>query len=195
MPIVTTELHYDSAFQLLVATMLSAQCTDARINRVTPALFGAFPDAASMSAADESDVVELIKSVSYPNAKARHLCQMAQQLVERHDGVVPDSGEALEALAGVGRKTANVVLAVWFKQARIPVDTHVFRVSRRLGLVSGAADSPAKVEQELYRYVPRELSANAHHWLLLHGRYICRSRKARCGDCPFDVFCPSAYKV
>ncbi|MCD8289649.1 MAG: endonuclease III [Prevotella sp.] len=191
MPVVTTELHFDSAFQLLVATMLSAQCTDKRINLVTPALFRAYPDAKSMAGAGD-DLFELIKSVSYPNAKAKHLKQMATALVERFEGEVPGDSEKLESLPGVGRKTANVVLAVWFKQARIAVDTHVFRVSHRLGLVPETASTPAKTEQYLYKFIPPHLAADAHHWLLLHGRYTCQSRRPKCAECPFETFCPSA---
>ncbi|MCD8305427.1 MAG: endonuclease III [Prevotella sp.] len=191
MPVVTTELHFDSAFQLLVATMLSAQCTDKRINLVTPALFRAYPDARSMAGAGD-DLAELIKSVSYPNAKAKHLKQMAAALVERFEGEVPGDSEKLESLPGVGRKTANVVLAVWFKQARIAVDTHVFRVSHRLGLVPETASTPAKTEQYLYKFIPPRLAADAHHWLLLHGRYTCQSRRPKCAECPFETFCPSA---
>ncbi len=191
MPEVTTELTHESAFQLLVATMLSAQCTDKRVNMVTPALFTAYPDARAMARASERDLTEYISSVSYPNAKARHLKEMARTLVEKFEGEVPDSGEELESLPGVGRKTANVMLAVWFGKARIAVDTHVYRVSHRLGLVPASANTPRKVEEALYKYIPKELSANAHHWLLLHGRYVCQSRRARCGECPFVAFCPS----
>ncbi len=195
MPVVTTELTHASAFQLLVATVLSAQCTDKRVNQVTPALFERFPDAESMARASEGELLQFIGSVSYPNAKARHLRALSQALVERFDGDVPADGDALESLPGVGRKTANVMLAVWFKEARIAVDTHVFRVSHRLGLVPTSANTPRKVEEALYKYIPRELSANAHHWLLLHGRYVCQSRKARCGECPFGSFCPSKGKA
>ncbi len=195
MPVVTTELTHESAFQLLVATVLSAQCTDKRVNMVTPALFAAYPDAVSMARASEEDLLAYVRSVSYPNAKARHLRALAQAIVERFAGEVPADGDELESLPGVGRKTANVMLAVWFKKARIAVDTHVFRVSHRLGLVPASADTPRKVEEALYKYIPKELSANAHHWLLLHGRYVCQSRKARCGECPFGQLCPSKGKV
>ncbi len=192
MPVVTTELRFGSAFQLLAATMLSAQCTDERINRVTPELFRLYPDAASMAGAGTDDILRLIKSVSYPNSKARHLKEMSAMLVERFGGEVPADGDLLESLPGVGRKTANVVLAVCFRQARIAVDTHVFRVSHRLGLVPESASTPAKVEEQLYKYIPPERAADAHHWLLLHGRYVCRSRNPKCGECPFAGFCPSA---
>ncbi len=192
MPEVTTELNFGSAFQLLVATMLSAQCTDVRINQVTPELFRIYPDAHAMAKADEDDLFELIRSVSYPRAKSKHLKQLAEQLVNDFNGEVPSQREQLESLAGVGRKTANVILAVWFGKSTIAVDTHVFRVSHRLGLVPKTADTPLKVEQALYKYIPEAMAADAHHWLLLHGRYICQSRKAKCEECPFASFCPSS---
>ncbi len=194
MPKVTTELQFGSVFQLLVATMLSAQCTDKRINQVTPALFRQYPDAASMAKADETELFEYIKSVSYPNAKARHLAQMARMLVDEYDGEVPTDFNDLVRLPGVGRKTANVVEAVAYGQASMPVDTHVFRVSHRLGLVSKSATTPYHVEQELVRNIPQDDVAKAHHWLLLHGRYICTSRKPHCEKCPFDSFCPKNIK-
>ena len=194
MPKVTTELEFGTAFQLLVATLLSAQCTDVRINKVTPALFGRFPDASEMAKADVDEIYSYISSVSYPNAKAQHLKQLAEQLVNEHHGEVPSEREALESLAGVGRKTANVVLSVWFGKPAIAVDTHVFRVSHRLGLVPKAADTPLKVETELMRHIKPEEVGNAHHWLLLHGRYICQSRRPKCGECPFAEFCPGIMK-
>ncbi len=194
MPKVTTELQFGSVFQLLVATMLSAQCTDKRINQVTPALFRQYPDAASMAKADETELFEYIKSVSYPNAKARHLAQMARMLLDEYDGEVPTDFNDLVRLPGVGRKTANVVEAVAYGQASMPVDTHVFRVSHRLGLVSKSATTPYHVEQELVRNIPQDDVAKAHHWLLLHGRYICTSRKPHCEKCPFDSFCPKNIK-
>lgn len=192
MPVVTTELQFGSAYQLLVATLLSAQCTDARINQVTPNLFKCYPDALSMANADEDDIFDLIRSVSYPNAKAKHLKQMSQQLVNDFGGEVPSEREKLESLAGVGRKTANVVQAVWFGKPTLAVDTHVFRVSHRLGLVPKTADNPLKVELALHKYIPDEVVPDAHHWLLLHGRYICQSRKPKCGECPFADICPSS---
>ncbi len=195
MPAVTTELKYGNAFQLLVATMLSAQCTDVRINAITPQLFRFFPDAKAMAEAETDDIFRLIKSVSYPNSKAKHLKQMAIELLERFNGEVPDTNERLESLPGVGRKTANVVLAVWFHKSRIAVDTHVFRVSHRLGLVPESADTPLKTEQYLYKYIPEDMAADAHHWLLLHGRYVCQSRKAKCEECPFRAFCPSGTHI
>lgn len=192
LPNVSTELEFGSVFQLLVATILSAQCTDKRVNSVTPALFARFPDAKAMAEASDDELLELIHSVSYPNSKARHLVGMARTLMERFGGQVPQGMEELTSLPGVGRKTANVVQAVAFGMASMPVDTHVFRVSHRLGLVSDAATTPLKVELELTRYIPREKVSRAHHWLLLHGRYVCQARKPKCGGCPFAGFCPYA---
>lgn len=193
-PHVTTELLFASAFQLLVATVLSAQCTDKRVNQVTPDLFSHYPDARSMAQAEPDDVLEYIRSVSYPNAKARHLVAMARALVADHAGEVPESHNELVKLQGVGQKTANVVEAVWFGHATMAVDTHVFRVAHRLGLVPKEATTPLKVEQYLMRHIPQEDIPNAHHWLLLHGRYVCRSAKPLCADCPFDGFCPKLLK-
>lgn len=190
MPTVTTELEFGSVFQLLVATMLSAQCTDKRVNMVTPELFRHYPDAKTMSTATDDDLLELIHSVSYPNSKARHLREMACQLMEKFGGEVPSDMDSLTSLAGVGRKTANVVQAVAFDMASMPVDTHVFRVSHRLGLVPRSATTPLAVERELKRNIPNELMSRAHHWLLLHGRYICQARKPHCEKCPFSNFCP-----
>lgn len=190
MPEVTTELEFGSLFQLLVATMLSAQCTDKRINQVTPALFKKYPDAQTMATADESELYEYIKSVSYPNAKARHLAGMSRLIVDEFNGEVPRSFDELVKLPGVGRKTANVIEAVAFGRASMPVDTHVFRVSHRLGLVGKAAKTPLLVEKELVKNIPPQDVAKAHHWLLLHGRYICTSRKPHCEKCPFEGFCP-----
>lgn len=194
MPQVTTELEFGSAFQLLVATLLSAQCTDKRINMVTPALFARYPDARSMAAATVDEVYELIRSVSYPNAKAQHLVEMSCQLVERFNGEVPESAADLTSLAGVGRKTANVIRAVWFGKATMAVDTHVYRVSHRMGLVPATADSPRKVEDYLMANIPEADIPNAHHWLLLHGRYICKSAKPLCEQCFFNEHCPKRLK-
>lgn len=194
MPLVTTELEFGSAFQLLVATLLSAQCTDKRINMVTPALFARYPNARSMAAATVDEVYELIRSVSYPNAKAKHLVEMSCQLVERFNGEVPESAADLTSLAGVGRKTANVIRAVWFGKATMAVDTHVYRVSHRMGLVPATADSPRKVEDYLMANIPEADSPNAHHWLLLHGRYICKSAKPLCEQCFFNEHCPKRLK-
>ena len=194
MPRVTTELEFGSAFQLLVATLLSAQCTDKRINMVTPALFARYPDARSMAAATVDEVYELIRSVSYPNAKAKHLVEMSCQLVERFNGEVPESAADLTSLAGAGRKTANVIRAVWFGKATMAVDTHVYRVSHRMGLVPATADSPRKVEDYLMANIPEADIPNAHHWLLLHGRYICKSAKPLCEQCFFNEHCPKRLK-
>ena len=194
MPRVTTELEFGSAFQLLVATLLSAQCNDKRINMVTPALFARYPDARSMAAATVDEVYELIRSVSYPNAKAKHLVEMSCQLVERFNSEVPESAADLTSLAGVGRKTANVIRAVWFGKATMAVDTHVYRVSHRMGLVPATADSPRKVEDYLMANIPEADIPNAHHWLLLHGRYICKSAKPLCEQCFFNEHCPKRLK-
>jgi endonuclease-3 len=194
MPEAQTELQFGSVFQLLVAVMLSAQCTDKRINMVTPELFRRFPDARAMAAVEVDEIYEYIKSVSYPNAKADHLLQMARMLVERYDGEVPDDMDQLLALPGVGRKTANVVQSVAFGRSAMAVDTHVFRVSHRLGLVAKTADTPYKVEQELVRNIPVEDIPRAHHWLILHGRYVCKARKPHCNKCALSACCPSASK-
>lgn len=194
MPRVTTELEFGSAFQLLVATLLSAQCTDKRINMVTPALFARYSDARSMAGATVDEVYDLIRSVSYPNAKAKHLVEMSCQLVERFNGEVPESAADLTSLAGVGRKTANVIRAVWFGKATMAVDTHVYRVSHRMGLVPVTADSPRKVEDYLMANIPEADIPNAHHWLLLHGRYICKSAKPLCEQCFFNEHCPKRLK-
>lgn len=187
---VTTELEFGSAFQLLVATLLSAQCTDKRINQVTPALFARYPDAPSMAQATAEDIFTFVRSVSYPNSKSKHLVEMAQMLVRDFEGEVPDNTTDLVKLPGVGRKTANVVQAVWYGKAKIAVDTHVYRVSHRLGLVSQKSNTPLKVELELMKYIPEADVSSAHHWLLLHGRYICQSLRPKCEKCPFEAICP-----
>jgi endonuclease-3 len=192
MPEVQTELEFGSVFQLLVAVVLSAQCTDKRINAVTPELFRHYPDAKTMAEAEPEDLLEYIKSVSYPNAKAEHLIKMARQLTERHNGEVPSDMNLLLDLPGVGRKTANVIQAVAFGKSAMAVDTHVFRVSHRLGLVGKKADTPYKVEQELVKNIPVEDIPRAHHWLLLHGRYVCTARKPHCEKCDLTAVCPSA---
>ena len=194
MPHVTTELLFGSAFQLLAATLLSAQCTDKRINQVTPALFARFPDAKAMAQADIEDVYELIKSVSYPNAKAKHLVEMSRQIVSDFGGEVPQESADLVKLAGVGRKTANVIRAVWFGKATMAVDTHVYRVSHRMGLVPRTANTPRKVEDYLMAHIPEADIPDAHHWLLLHGRYICKSTKPLCDQCFFEQYCPKLLK-
>lgn len=189
-PEVTTELEFGSVFQLLVAVVLSAQCTDKRVNQVTPELFAHYPDAQAMAEADESEIYEYVKSVSYPNAKARHLVELSRMLVDEYDGEVPNDFDALLRLPGVGRKTANVMQAVAFGQSAMPVDTHVYRVSHRLGLVPSTADTPLKVEKMLVKHIPAEDLARAHHWLLLHGRYVCTSRKPHCDKCELSNICP-----
>ena len=190
MPITTTELQFTTAFELIVATLLSAQCTDKRINQVTPELFAAYPTPLAMSQAEVYEVFEYIRSVSYPNAKAKHLVEMAKMLVEQFNGEVPEKREDLMKLPGVGRKTANVVQAVWFGKATMAVDTHVYRVSHCMGLVPKTANTPLKVEETLYKYIPAEDVPNAHHWLILHGRYVCLSRTPQCAKCVFDKICP-----
>ena len=190
MPEVDTELTYGSVFQLLVAVVLSAQCTDKRVNQVTPELFQRYPDAQHMAQAEPDEILDYISSVSYPNAKAQHLVALSKMLVEEYGGEVPQEMSQLVRLPGVGRKTANVVQAVGFGQSAIAVDTHVYRVSHRLGLVPPTANTPYKVEMELRRNIPEADRADAHHWLLLHGRYICQSRKPRCEECPFEQICP-----
>ena len=190
MPKVTTELEYGSVFQLLVAVVLSAQCTDKRVNMITPSLFERFPDAKAMAEAEADEVYEYIKSVSYPNSKSRHLVDMARMLMSDFAGEVPTSMDELMSLPGVGRKTANVIQAVAFGRSVIAVDTHVFRVSHRLGLVPRTANTPYKVEQELLRNVPADDVPRAHHWLLLHGRYVCTSRSPHCSECGLSDVCP-----
>lgn len=187
---VSTELMFGSAFQLLCATLLSAQCTDKRINAITPALFAKFPDAKTMAKADVDDVFELVKSVSYPNSKANHLVEMARMLVNNYGGEIPSDPNELVKLPGVGRKTANVLQAVWFGKPTLAVDTHVYRVSHRLGLVPNEANTPRKVENYLMKNIPLNEVSSAHHWILLHGRYICKSMRPLCEKCPFDTFCP-----
>ena len=192
MPEVQTELEFGSVFQLLVAVILSAQCTDKRINQVTPELFSHYPDATSMAKAEVDEVYEYISSVSYPNSKAEHLVKMARILVEKYGGEVPSDMNQLLDLPGVGRKTANVIQSVAFGKSTMAVDTHVFRVSHRLGLVSKSDDTPYKVEQSLIKNIPVEDIPRAHHWLLLHGRYVCTSRKPHCDRCGLITCCPSA---
>lgn len=189
-PNVTTELQFGSAFQLLCATLLSAQCTDKRINEVTPALFAKYPTPELMAKASVDDVLEYVRSVSYPNAKSRHLVEMSRMLVEQFGGVIPDDPKELVKLPGVGRKTANVLQAVWFGKATMAVDTHVYRVSHRLGLVPKTSNTPRKVEDYLMTHIPETDVRDAHHWLLLHGRYVCQSARPKCEKCPFESFCP-----
>ena len=195
MPDVSSELAYTTPFQLLVAVVLSAQCTDKRVNMVTPALFSAFPTAESMSESTEEEIFSYIKSVSYPNSKSKHLLGLSKMLVSEYGGEVPDTLESLTRLPGVGRKTANVIQAVLWNKAAFAVDTHIFRVSHRLGLVSDKATTPYVVEQELTKNFPDELIPRAHHWLLLHGRYVCQSRKAKCNECGLQDVCKSYGKL
>ena len=186
---VGSELNFGSPFQLLVAVMLSAQCTDKRVNAVTPALFGKYPDAASLAKAGFEDVYELVKSVSYPNSKSRHITAMAAMLVSDFNSEVPSDPDELVKLPGVGRKTANVVAAIIYGKPVIAVDTHVFRVSRRIGLSRGT--TVEAVCRDLTGHIPAEKRADAHHWLLLHGRYICTARNPKCAECPITDFCAS----
>ena len=190
MPMPETELHYETPFQLLVAVILSAQCTDKRINQVTPRLFNDFPTAEAMAATTPDVIFEYIRSVSYPNNKAKHLVAIAKMLQEKFGGDVPSTGEQLEQLPGVGRKTANVIQAVIFQKARMAVDTHVFRVSHRMGLVGKGCTTPLSVEKELVRNIPEELIPTAHHWLILHGRYVCQARRPKCEECGLLGICP-----
>ncbi|MCK8623817.1 endonuclease III [Prevotella sp. E13-27] len=189
MPEADTELEFADTFQLVVAVVLSAQCTDKRVNMVTPALFRRFPNARAMAESSADEIYEYVKSVSYPNSKASHLFEMSKLLVERHNGEVPSTMDELLALPGIGRKTANVVQAVAFGRSTLAVDTHVFRVSHRLGLVSKSANTPFKVETELTKHIPDEIIPRAHHWLLLHGRYVCTARNPKCDDCGLCNLC------
>lgn len=188
MPWPETELHYQNPFQLLVAVILSAQCTDKRINLVTPELFSAFATPQKLAEAEQPEVYEYIKSVTYPNNKAKAIIAMAKTLVERFDGQVPDNIDDLTSLPGVGRKTANVILAVVYGKAAMAVDTHVFRVSERLGLTTNSK-TPLATERALMRHIPADLVPKAHHWLILHGRYICKARKPECGSCYLTDIC------
>lgn len=190
-----SELDYESPFQLLVAVILSAQCTDKRVNMVTPRLFADIPDAFTMAASSFDVVFDYIKSVSYPNSKAQHLIDMARILVSDFNGEVPSDMNDLLRLPGVGRKTANVVQAVAFGKSAMAVDTHIFRVSHRLGLVSSKCTTPFAVEQVLTKHIPDVDIPDAHHWLLLHGRYICMARKPKCADCGLRDYCKSYPKI
>lgn len=187
-PDAETELHYTNPYELLVAVILSAQCTDKRVNIVTPPLFEKYPDAKSLSKASFDDINEFIKSVSFANNKTRHLMGMSQLLVEKHNGNVPDNMEELVALPGVGRKTANVIMSVIYEQPNMAVDTHVFRVSARIGLTTNAK-TPLQTELQLLKYIPKELVHTAHHWIILHGRYICVARRPKCEQCGLKPAC------
>ena len=188
MPVAESELVFHSPFQCLVAVMLSAQCTDKRVNMVTPALFEAFPTPEAMAKATSDEVFEYVKSVSYPRSKAEHLVAMAQRLVEVYGSVVPDNIEDLQTLQGVGSKTANVVCAVIWNQPTMAVDTHIFRVSERLGLTTNSKN-PLQTEKALVQYIPEDVIPKAHHWLLLHGRYVCQARKPQCEQCGIREYC------
>ena len=194
MPVAETELHYNTPFELLVAVILSAQCTDRRVNQVTPALFRDYPTAEAMALATPEVIFEYIRSISYPNNKARHLVAMARMLEEEFQGEVPADLKQLTRLPGVGRKTANVILSVVWNQATMAVDTHVFRVSHRIGLVPDSCSTPLAVEKELTRHIPSDLIPKAHHWLILHGRYVCTARSPHCEACGLSEVCRFARK-
>lgn len=188
-PIAETELVYDNPFQLLVAVILSAQCTDKRVNLTTPTIFKKYPSPQKMSKASFDDLFPLIKSISYPNNKTKHLIGMANILLEQFSGEVPMTVDELVQLPGVGRKTANVITSVIDEQPNMAVDTHVFRVSHRLGLVSTKATTPLAVEKELIKHIPPEHVHRAHHWLILHGRYTCLARNPKCAECGLKEWC------
>ena len=188
MPVAETELHYDTPYELLVAVILSAQCTDKRVNQITPPLFEKFPTVELMAESSVEEVFEYIRSCSYPNNKAKHLVGMAKMLTAQFGGVVPDDVDELQKLPGVGRKTANVIASVVFDKPAMAVDTHVFRVAARIGLTEGAKN-PLQTEQQLMEYIPENLVPKAHHWLILHGRYVCKARKPNCEQCGLTNFC------
>lgn len=188
MPVAETELHYGSPFELLVAVILSAQCTDKRVNLITPRLFKQYPTAEVMARAEVEDIFELIRSVSYPNAKAKYLVATSKLLVERFCGEVPESREELMKLPGVGRKTANVIASVIYGRPTMAVDTHVFRVANRIGLTTNSK-TPLETELTLVKYIPESLIPKAHHWLILHGRYVCVARKPHCSECGLAPYC------
>lgn len=189
-----TELHYDTPFHLLLAVILSAQCTDKRVNIVTPPLFEAYPDPASLASAREEDVFPYIKSVTFPNNKTRHLIRAAKVLMEEFGGEMPSDIDNLMKLPGVGRKTANVMLAVVYDKAAMAVDTHVFRVSNRIGLTNNSK-TPYATEKTLMRHIPAEMVPKAHHWLILHGRYVCKARKPDCDTCGIKRYCRTFEKT
>ncbi len=188
MPVAESELHYSTPFELLVAVILSAQCTDKRVNLTTPALFEAYPTAEAMAEASAEEIFPYIRSISYPNNKAHHLAAMARMLVEEFGGEVPSDLDDLQRLPGVGRKTANVIGAVIWQKEVMPVDTHVFRVAARIGLTRGAK-TPLQTERQLERHIPSSLLPIAHHWLILHGRYVCMARSPKCSKCGITRFC------
>ncbi|WP_224999978.1 endonuclease III [Cesiribacter sp. SM1] len=189
MPEAETELAFNNPYELLVAVILSAQCTDKRVNMTTPALFEAFPTARHLAASHFDELFPYIKSISYPNNKTKHLLGMAKMLVEEFNNEVPADVKLLQKLPGVGRKTANVIASVVYNQPTMAVDTHVFRVSKRLGLVNQKAKTPLEVEKELVKHIPENLIPHAHHWLILHGRYVCVARTPKCNVCPLTHFC------
>lgn len=188
MPVAESELNFENPYQLIVAVILSAQCTDKRVNMTTPAFFERFPDAESLSQATVEEIYSLIKSISYPNNKAKNLLGMAKSLVINYKGVVPDNVDDLQTLPGVGRKTANVVASVAFNKPAMAVDTHVFRVSARIGLTRNAKN-PLETEKQLVKYIPENIIPIAHHWLILHGRYVCKARKPDCENCGITSVC------
>ena len=188
MPVAETELHYTTPFELLVAVILSAQCTDKRVNMITPRLFRQYPTAEIRARAEGEDIFELVRSVSYPRAKAGYLVAMAQRLVADYQGEVPEEREELRKLPGVGRKTANVIASVIYNRPTMAVDTHVFRVSNRIGLTTNSK-TPLETELTLIKYIPEHLIPKAHHWLILHGRYVCTARKPQCATCGLAPYC------
>lgn len=188
MPDAESELNFENPYQLIVAVILSAQCTDRRVNMTTPAFFERFPDAKELSVSTVDEIYGFIKSISYPNNKAKNLLGMAKKLVSDFDGIVPDDVELLQTLPGVGRKTANVVASVAFDRPAMAVDTHVFRVSARIGLTKNAKN-PLETEKQLVKYIPEDVIPKAHHWLILHGRYVCKARKPDCEKCGISSIC------
>lgn len=190
-----TELNFSNPFELLTAVILSAQCTDKRINQITPALFARFPEPESLAAASSDEVFTYIRSVSYPNNKAKHLVGMARAIMERFDGEIPTTLADLQSLPGVGRKTAHVILSVIYNEPTMAVDTHVFRVSHRLGLAPLTATTPLAVEKALMAHIPKTYVPKAHHWLILHGRYVCLARTPKCGICDLRDFCKYYEKI
>lgn len=195
MPVAETELHYSNPFELLIAVILSAQCTDKRVNMITPPLFHDFPTPEALAASTPEVIFEYIRSVSYPNNKAKHLVGMAKMLVSEYNSTVPDTLEKLVKLPGVGRKTANVIQSVVFNKAAMAVDTHVFRVSHRIGLVPKSCTTPLATENYLMKYIPKEIVPKAHHWLILHGRYVCTARSPKCEECGLNGICKESLKV
>lgn len=195
MPVAETELHYSNPFELLIAVILSAQCTDKRVNMITPPLFRDFPTPESLAASTPEVIFEYIRSVSYPNNKAKHLVGMAQMLVKDFQSEVPDTLEQLIKLPGVGRKTANVIQSVVFNKTTMAVDTHVFRVSHRIGLVPKTCTTPLATEKHLVKHIPEALIPTAHHWLILHGRYVCTARSPKCSECGLNGLCKESLKI